>query len=99
MEGIAMEDKTRRKFLKQSVGLGVASTAMLAKPLKAVSAAAYSRVLGANDCIRVALIGCGGMGRGDLRDFLKVSNVECVALCDVDDNQVGEAVKKVLEPA
>src|SRR5262245_1578598 len=90
-----MKDKARRQFLKQSIGLG-AGTALLTR---ATSAAAYSRVLGANDRIRIALIGCGGMGRYDLRDVLKIKNIECVALCDVDDSQVGETVKKVLEPA
>ncbi len=91
-----MKDKARRKFLKQSIGFGAAGSALLARPL---SAAAFSRVLGANDRIRFALIGCGGMGRADLRDFLKIKNVECAGLCDVDDSQVGEAVKKTLEPA
>ena len=83
-----MKDKTRRKFIKQSIGLGAAGSALLARPM---SAAAYSRVLGSNDRIRVALVGCGGMGRGDLRDFLKVKNVECAALCDVDESQIGKA--------
>jgi len=63
-----------------------------------MAAAAYSRVLGANDRIRVALVGCGGMGRGDLRDFLKVKNVECAGLCDVDESQIGKAVKEIVEP-
>jgi predicted dehydrogenase len=51
--------------------------------------------MGANDRIRIGLIGCGGMGRGDLDDFLQVKNVECAALCDVDDEQVAKALKIV----
>ena len=90
-----MNDKTRRKFIKQSISLGAASSALLAQP---ISAAAYSRVLGSNDRIRVALVGCGGMGRADLRDFLKVKNIECAALCDVDESQIGKAAKEILEP-
>src|SRR5262245_41318500 len=86
-EEATMKDKARRKFLKQSIGFGAAGTALLAHPM---SAAAYSRVLGSNDRIRVALVGCGGMGRSDLRDFLKVKNVECAALCDVDQSQVAK---------
>ena len=39
------------------------------------------------------------MGRGDLRDFLKVKNVECAALCDVDESQIAKAAKEILEPA
>jgi predicted dehydrogenase len=37
------------------------------------------------------------MGRGDLKDFLRVKNVECVALCDVDDEQSGKALKATEE--
>jgi len=35
--------------------------------------------------IRVALIGCNGMGFYNLQDHLKVPGVECAALCDVDE--------------
>jgi predicted dehydrogenase len=94
-EEAIMQDKARRKFLKQSIGFGTAGMALLTRPM---AAAAYSRVLGANDRIRVALVGCGGMGRGDLRDFLKVKNVECAGLCDVDESQIGKAVKEIVEP-
>ena len=91
-----MKSRSRRKFLENSVGLGAAaSTALLAKPFLAQTAASASKVIGASDRIRVALIGCGGMGRGDLRDFLRVKNVECVGLCDVDDAQVKEAIKVI----
>jgi predicted dehydrogenase len=48
-----------------------------------VTAASYSRVWGANDRIRVALIGAGGQGRADWRLFLKHAEVEPVAVCDV----------------
>src|SRR4029453_17560525 len=68
-----------------------------ANPLLAQSAASNARALGANDRIRVGLIGCGGMGRGDLKDFLRVKNTECVALCDVDDEQSAKALKDVEE--
>src|ERR1039458_8022094 len=85
----------RRDFLRAATaGVAVAGApAMLAQ-----SAASRSRILGANDRIRVALIGCGGQGSGDLRDFLKIKNTECVALCDVDDRQSARASKSVVEP-
>lgn len=63
--------------------------------LSATTAASYRQILGANDRIRVALIGTGGMGRGDLREFLKVRGVECVGLCDVDAARLGAAEKEV----
>jgi predicted dehydrogenase len=94
-----MKSKSRRKFLQDSVSLSaVAGSALLnANALTAGTAASSSRVLGANDRIRVALIGCGGMGRGDLKDFLRVKNIECAALCDVDDEQSGKALKATEE--
>jgi hypothetical protein len=75
-EEATMKDKARRKFLKQSIGLGAAGTALLARPM---SAAAYSRVLGSTTASEWRWLAVG-MGRGDLRDFLKVKNVMCGAL-------------------
>lgn len=83
----------RRNFLLGSAGAGLTASA-----LGAQNAGAASNVAGANDRIRVALIGCGGMGSGDLRDFLKIKNTECVALCDPDDRQAAKAAKNVVEP-
>jgi predicted dehydrogenase len=39
----------------------------------------------------IALVGCGGMGRGDLKNASRFGNV--VALCDVDERQLGAAGK------
>ena len=90
-----MQSKTRRKFLQRSLHFSaVAGAAILdARPLPSQNATSHARVLGSNERIRVGLIGCGGMGRANLRDFLEVKNVECVALCDVDDAQSANAQK------
>ena len=53
------------------------------------------RAAGANDRVRVGLIGCGGMGKGDLATFFLNSEVECPVICDVDDRQLAEAAKLV----
>jgi len=90
-----MKRKSRRQFLKESIS--VTAGAAGAASMGTTSLAAGSRVVGANDRIRFGLIGCGGMGRGDLRDFLRVKNVECVALCDVDDAQAGRAATMISE--
>ena len=84
-----MKSKSRRKFLQDSIALGTAASSVLlaAKPLRAQTSASAAKIIGANDRIRIAQIGCGGMGKGDLRDSLKVKNVECIALCDVDNSQ------------
>lgn len=44
------------------------------------------RTVSPNDKIQVGLIGCNGMGFSDLNSMLQNSEVEVVALCDVDEN-------------
>lgn len=50
------------------------------------------RVLGANDDIRVAVLGLGNKGRDHVRVLKKMSGVRLVALCDVDPRRLGEQV-------
>ncbi len=76
-----MPQASRREFLRKS-----ATTASLAS---------VARVLGANDRIRVALIGCGGMGRGDLATFFLHPDVECPVICDVDDAMIAKCAPLV----
>lgn len=69
----------RRTFLKTS------SAAMAGLLLPDITwAGPSSSVLGANDRINVALIGCRSMGWGDLAEFFHDPAVRCVGLCDVD---------------
>ncbi len=78
----------RRDFLTQSgrTAAGVAGTAIVvAQPGRT-----RAQPAGANNRIGVALIGCGGMGQYDLRDFLRSDEVRCVALCDVDSSRFGD---------
>jgi predicted dehydrogenase len=90
-----MKPGGRRRFLKESIGFGAASAAALGG--RVAAAASAERVAGSNDRVRIGLIGCGGMGRANLRDFLKLPDVACVALCDVDDAQVAKAQAEVLD--
>ena len=82
---------SRRSFLTKA--------ALAAGSAAAVSAASAARVIGANDRIRVGLIGCGGVGRGDLCDFLRLKNIEAAALCDIDESQIAKVNKQVVERA
>ena len=56
----------------------------------ALTAASYSRVMGANDRINMGVIGCGERGRYDMGQFLQNSRVDVVALCDI----YGESIDK-----
>jgi predicted dehydrogenase len=60
----------------------------------ALTARAATRVIGANDRIRVGVIGCGAQARGHLRALqsMKVSdNVEVAAVCDVYRKRLDQA--------
>jgi predicted dehydrogenase len=72
--------ETRRSFLKQSL-YGV-SASLFVPP--ALWARAPRKILGANDRVRIGLIGCNGMGFSNLTSFLRLPQVEIAALCDVD---------------
>lgn len=58
----------------------------------ALSALAYSRVMGANDRIGLGLIGAGGRGRYVMGKFQGNSDVEVRAVCDVYGARVEEAI-------
>ncbi|HKX31605.1 MAG TPA: gfo/Idh/MocA family oxidoreductase, partial [Blastocatellia bacterium] len=64
----------RRKFIVQSLQ-GAASLA--------ITAASARRILGANDRIRLGLIGCGGRGMDVAESMRKVPGVEYGLVCDV----------------
>jgi predicted dehydrogenase len=59
----------------------------LAGSALALSAASYSRVLGANERLRIACVGTGGKGWSDLTGVAASPAVQVVALCDVDQSQ------------
>jgi predicted dehydrogenase len=80
-----MKTLARRTFLKSSL----TATAALSVPARF-----WAQVPGANDDIRVAVIGFNGRGRGHLKEFQDVEGVRVVALCDVDRTVLeGEARK------
>jgi len=51
----------------------------------------------APEATRIALIGCGGQGRANLREFLKRDNVTCVAVCDPDASRMARYAAEVEE--
>ncbi len=69
---------TRRQFVG-SVAAGLGMT--LITPV--------SRVLGANDDIRVAVVGINGRGGSHISGFSEIKGVRVVAFCDVDRNVLG----------
>jgi len=73
---------SRREFLKgAAIGAAALGVGYSALP-------AHARILGANDRINIAVIGCGGMGTGHLQELVGwqksgEQNVQVVGVCDV----------------
>ena len=88
-----MKSKTpgvsRRSFIK-TTGT-VAAAVSLPKWFLETQAQEVARRPSANDQPAVALVGCGGMGRGDARSASRFGRI--VAICDVDKANLAEAKK------
>jgi predicted dehydrogenase len=59
----------------------------------------YAETNRALEPTRIALIGCGGQGRANLREFLKKEGVTCVAVCDPDSKRMAQIAGEVEENA
>ncbi|HYZ87419.1 MAG TPA: Gfo/Idh/MocA family oxidoreductase [Bryobacteraceae bacterium] len=55
------------------------------------TAASFSRILGANNHVRVGLIGSGGRGRWVAENISKAPNTSFTAFCDVDEDTAAKA--------
>ncbi len=80
---------SRRQFLRATALAGAAA------PFVSASAAEGSKPVAANSRLNHACIGVGGMGGVDLQNFLQHKQVQVVALCDVDANNLEKAAKAV----
>jgi len=75
----------RRKFIKSSV----AGAAAISVPL-----ILNASIKGANDRVRVAVIGIRGMGQNHIKSYSALNNVEVTAICDVDENLFPGVIRK-----
>ncbi|MGQ9729235.1 MAG: Gfo/Idh/MocA family protein [Candidatus Fervidibacter sp.] len=80
-----MQKQTRREFLKRAATL--ASVTILSKS-----------VMGANERIGIAVIGCGGMGNGHINTLLALKQkgepIDIVAVCDVWQKRLDAAAQR-----
>jgi predicted dehydrogenase len=98
---------TRREFLKSSAvtAAGAALTGLTIVPSSVLGANVpsnritkalpFSRVRGANDDIRVAVVGFRGHGWSHINAYLKIPGVRVVALCDADRDVLDSGVKEL----
>ncbi len=81
---------SRRNFIKNSAlaasAIGVAAV---------IPEKVWSADFAPSDKVNVALIGCRNMGFGILKHHLDTGMVNCVALCDVDENVLNERAQTV----
>ncbi len=66
----------------------------LAKGAALATAASYSRVLGANDRVRMGYVGLGNRGDQVHDAFLEHANNETAAVCDLRDDYMDFAIRK-----
>jgi predicted dehydrogenase len=91
MDGSADMDESRREFLK--AGAKTAATIVAAQPLLALGVP--RGVLGANERVRVAIVGLRGRGENHIEGYGALPNVEIAALCDVDDSVMSQRLSQV----
>jgi predicted dehydrogenase len=87
-----MQKVTRRKFLRKSVLTSSLAPVALSALSGRVSGSLRAGEPGPNDKLRLGVIGCGGMGEGDLATFFLNPEVDCPILCDVDDARLAKVV-------
>ena len=79
-----IQHSSRRQFLGSAIG----AAGLVALP-------SWAKPIGANEDVRIAVIGFNGRGAGHIGSLLKIKGVRIVALCDVDQNVMDKAVAQL----
>ncbi len=85
-----MTDEIDRRRFMQSVAFGAGMTSSW-------TAHSYAAIPGANERLRIGVIGCGGMGNAHIRALLNMrdsDNIEIVAVSDVYQKRLDAAAEK-----
>ncbi|HOW66068.1 MAG TPA: Gfo/Idh/MocA family oxidoreductase [Candidatus Paceibacterota bacterium] len=88
-----MNPVSRRSFIKSSAAT-VASLGLVPYLTGCKTSSVHSRVIGANDDIRLAVIGFNGQGKSHIETIQKVKGTRIVALCDVDKDILAAGAKQ-----
>jgi predicted dehydrogenase len=86
---------SRRSFIKRCSLAGAAAGLPAWFIERDRAEAAPRRVLGPNDRPAIALVGCGGMGRGDASNAKRFGDI--VAVCDVDAGHAAAAAQQLAQ--
>lgn len=83
--------KSRRRFISDSTKI----ISLAALPGLFTKDKKEGKNYSANDTINLGLIGARNQGMSDLRQALKLSDVKCIALCDIDDAVLAEKSNEI----
>ena len=84
-----MQHHNRRSFFRRAAAGGLAATFTIA------GTRASGRVLGANDRVRIAVAGINGRGRGHIRAYGEMQDVEIAYLVDPDSRLFASRTEEV----
>ncbi len=85
---------SRRSFIKQSA-TAIGGAALAGLPV--VAAANSGHKVAPSDQVNLAVIGAKGMGWSNMRSHLKMSEVNCIGIADVDKSVLDQRVKDVTD--
>ena len=83
-------ENSRRNFVRN-----LAAASLAFPSFSSVMARQHPKKLAPSDQFKIGLIGCKGMGFSNLQRHLKNSGVECIALCDVDENVLNQRASEI----
>jgi len=85
---------SRRKFINDTSKV-IAAAGFSTMTPSSIFASVANKKTSPNEKITVGLIGAKNMGFGDLKNAIKQPNVECTAICDIDDAILNQRIAEV----
>jgi predicted dehydrogenase len=85
---------SRRRFINDTSKV-IAATGLSSLAPAGMFASVRKNKFSPNEKITIGLVGAKNMGFGDLKNALKQPNVECAAICDIDDSILNERTADV----
>ncbi|NLB93544.1 MAG: Gfo/Idh/MocA family oxidoreductase, partial [Bacteroidales bacterium] len=86
-------NESRRDFIKKTAG--VSAGLVVGGVLPGFSASSYKRILGANEMLRVSVMGVNSRGNALAKNFAFQENCEVIHICDVDSRATEKCIAAV----
>jgi predicted dehydrogenase len=86
---------SRRNFLKKATAGTLGFT--VGSKILAPTARSYNRISGANEVIRVAVIGCNGRGASMAGTIARQANTDVIYICDVENVALQNGIKSIVD--